>query len=204
MQKQMLFILGETQAARVGEYDARIVHAACQIIEYHAVEHAGLGILVVYIKIYIGDLVIERLFGDLHLGSLLPHREHQGPHLCLSHGQHIILEEKRADCDQYHQYDQRLHDLEQRDARCLQRRKLEFLAEIAERHQRRQQHGKRQRHRHHSQRSVEKQLADHTHRQTLAYNITDKAPQKLHHHNEEADKKSHGEQRQKALKHERI
>ena len=102
---------------------------------------------------------------------------------------------------QYHENCQRLHDAEQRYARSLHGRELEFLAEISEHHKRGQQHGQRQRHGNHGECRIEKQLGDYADLQPLAHKVVDALPEELHHYYEQADEECHGEQRQEALKH---
>ncbi len=81
---------------------------------------------------------------------------------------------------------------------------IEPLAQVAECHQRRKQYGQRQRHGHHRQRGIKKQLAYHMHFQALADQIVDIAPQELHQHYEQAYEKRHQEQRQETAQHESV
>lgn len=176
VEQQPRLVFGEVKLPRIGKYDARIVEPSREVVDYHAVEHAGLAVLTLDIEVHIGYLVIERPLGDFDLGRLLTHREHQRPHLCLGDWQHIVLKEERPDGNKGHQPYQRPHDAEKRYTRCLHRRKLEFLAEITEYHKACQQHRKGQRRRHHGQGGIEKQLGYHAHRQAFADKVVDKAP----------------------------
>ena len=197
----MFLVLREIEATGVGKNNSGIVHASGEIIDYHAVEHAALRIFVVYIEIHVRNLIVERSLRNLHLRRFLTHGEHQRPHLRLRNRQYIVLEKERSGGQQQHENNQRPHDAEKRYSGGLHGGKLEIFAEIAESHKRCQKDGKWQSRRHHSERGIEKQLADHTDCQALADKIVDIPPQELHQHNEKTDKKRHHQQRKKPLKH---
>ena len=82
--------------------------------------------------------------------------------------------------------------------------KLEFLTKITECHKRSQQYGERQRHRHHADSGIEKELGEHSDRKTFANQIVDIFPKELHQHHEKHDEECHREQREKTLHDEEI
>ena len=155
-------------------------------------------------EVVAGNLIVEHPFGNLQLGRFLAHGVKQSPHLGLSHRKHIILEEERTYGHQSDEYNERTHHLHQRNARRLHGRKLEPFAEVAERHKGCKQDGQRERHGHHSEGGVEEQLAYHVHLQPLAHKLVDIAPEELHQHDEQTDKKRHQEQRQETAQHESV
>ena len=116
----------------------RVLSRPREIVDNHAVEHTRLGVLAVDIEVHVRNLVVEGTLRDFNLGRFLTDGEHQGPHLCLRHRQDVVLKEKSADSDKYHENGERLHYTKKGDAGCLHGGKLEILAEIAEGHKRRQ------------------------------------------------------------------
>ncbi len=193
--------LGEVETPGVGKNHPRILLPAAEIVDHHSIKHAGFGIFSLHIELHVWNVAVERAFGNFHLRRLLAHGEQERPHLGLRHRQHIVLEKESRNGHQYHENCQRLHDAEQRYARSLHGRELEFLAEISEHHKRGQQHGQRQRHGNHGECRIEKQLGDYADLQPLAHKVVDALPEELHHDYEQADEECHGEQRQEALKH---
>ena len=174
-------------------------------VVYHgAVQHTGVGVLLLDIQIIARDLVIERAFGNLQLRTFLTGREQQRPHLDLCLWQHVVLEEERADGYYGYQHDKGRHDLYQRNAAGLDGGKLRLLAKIAERHQRRQQDGQRQRHRYHGEGGVEEKFGQHSEAEALAHQIVHVFPQKLHEHDEQHDEERHREHRQECLEYEPV
>ena len=90
---------------------------------------------------------------------------------------------------------ERTEGLHQRDARCLDGRQLRALAKVAEGDERRQQDGQRQGLRHEREPHVPEELRQHLHREPLADEVVDIAPQELHHQHKLADEEgSHKEQ----------
>ena len=79
-----------------------------------------------------------------------------------------------------------------------------MLAEIAESHQRGEQDGKRQRHRDHGERRVEKKFGNDINSETFADKIVNVAPQELHQNYEQTDAERHHEQRHEALQDEDV
>ena len=176
MQIQTCFVFSKIEASRVGKYHTRIVETSRKVVDYHIVEHAGLGIFSLHVKIHIWYLVIERALRDFDLRRFLPHREQKRPHLGLCYREHIVLKEKSTDCNENHHNGKGFHYTEQRDARGLHGRKLEILAQIAEDHEGSQQHSQRECHRHHSESGVEKEFSNYRHFKALAYEVIDRLP----------------------------
>ncbi len=200
----MVLVLRHSQFARVGQYDARVVKSLRQVIDHHLIQRTAVSALLLHIQVVPRYLVIEHPLGNLKLGRLLTHRVQQRPHLRLSHRKHIVLKKECAYGYQHHQCYQRTHSLDERHARRLHRRQLKLLAQIAERHQRREQYSQRQRHRYHRQSRIEKQLRYHIHAQALPHEVIYITPQELHEHDEKAYKKRHDKQRYETPQHEHI
>ena len=59
VEEKARLVLGEIELSRVGKDYAGIVESARQVVDYHAVEHTGLGIFTLYIEVHIRYLVVK-------------------------------------------------------------------------------------------------------------------------------------------------
>ena len=197
----MAHLFGEGELSRVGKHDGRIVATFGYVINHDIVEHAGVVVLALHQQVVAGDFAIEYSLGNFKFGRLLLDREKQSPHLDLSVGEDIVLEEECSDRDGRDKENEGCHHTQQRDAGGFHGCQFKFFAKVAKCHQRSQQYSERQRHRHHRDCSIEEQLADDRYFKPFAYEVVDVFPEELHQHDEEHDEKSHREKRQESLQH---
>ena len=175
-QQQVLLVGRRLQHARVGQDNLLVLVAARHTVDHDAVQMARLHVLLLHVDVAAGDAVVEDALGNLQFGTLLLHREQQLAHLHVGVGAHVVLEVERSERDDDGHDDERAHGLHERDAGGLDGGELAALAEVAERDERRQQQGQRQRLGHEHQTHVPEELRHDLHRDALTDELVDVAP----------------------------
>ena len=168
--------------------DVGILESFGEIVDEQVLHHARLPVLLLDVDVVSVDVAIEHSFGNVQFRRCLFHGHQQCPELHLCFGGDDVLEVEGDAAKHGAEDDERTDDAEQGDACRLHGEKLVFLAEVAERHQGRQQDGERERKRNQSQCRVEEELGQDTNFQSFAYQFIYISPKELHHENEEADK----------------
>ncbi len=190
-EEKVLFVVGKAQFARVGQDDHGVVESLGEIVNHEVVEHTRVAVFFFYQQVVAAYLVVEDTLGYVQFGRLLPYREEQGIHLHLGLGQYVVLEKEGTYGNENDGDDERVHGLPQGDAGRLDGQEFEPLAQVAECHERRQEHRQGQRHGHDGEGGVEKQLGQDAHFDAFAYQFIDIFPQKLHQQHKEADEECH-------------
>ena len=133
---EMLTCLGHGYLGTVGYGDGGIFDVgAVKDIDGDTVEHTRIIVLVINVDVVVVDLLVEDAFGNLEFGRGVLDANEDGIHLRIGQREHTVLKEEGGDGQHNHERRERLHDLEQRDARGLHRQQFEALAQVAERHQ---------------------------------------------------------------------
>ena len=188
--QQQVFLLGSRlKHARVGKDNGLVFIRTGLTVNHHVVESARHHVLVLDIKVGVGNAIVEHTLGNLQFGTLLLHRHQQLTELLVGLGSNDILEIERHTSHYKDNNDDGTHALHQRNAGSLDSRQLGTLAKIAIGYQRRQQNSQRKSLGNKHQSHVPKELGQHIHGKSLADEVIDITPQKLHHQHKLADEK---------------
>ena len=197
--QKVLLLGGRLQHARVGKNDGLVFVRTSHTIYHYTIQFARIEVLLLHIKVGIGDAVVENALRNLKLRTLLLHRHQHQANLLVGVRADGVLEIKRRKTDEHRYDNERTESLHKRYAGSLDSRKLRTFAHIAKGDKRRKQYGKRQSLRNKHQAHVPEELGKNFHRQALAYKLVDITPQELHHQHKLADEEGSYEQKAKLL-----
>ena len=169
----------------IGQHNLCLVESLVGLVDDDIVEHAGLGIFLLYIKVDIGDAVVEDAFGDFHRRLAFAHGDDELPQTALGTGREGILEIERYSGGEDAEYNDGPHDAEEGDAGGLHGEKLKVFAHVAEGDERGQKEGQRQCLRDEGDAHVPEELCQYVECQTFAHKVVNIAPCELHHEDEQ-------------------
>ena len=125
----MEFVGGHRHMSGIGQHNLCLVESLVGLVDDDIVEHAGLGIFLLYIKVDIGDAVVEDAFGDFHRRLAFAHGDDELPQTALGTGREGILEIERYSGGEDAEYNDGPHDAEEGDAGGLHGRR-NFIFEL--------------------------------------------------------------------------
>ena len=186
-EQQVLLLGRRLHHARVGQNDGGVLVALGHAVNHDAVQLARVHVFLLHVDVAVGDSVVEHALGNFQFGALLLHRDEQLGDFHVGLGPHIVLKIERGQADEHGNCDERPKGLHERDAGRLDGCELRTLAQIAESDERAQQDGQRKSLGNEHQGHVPEELRHHFHGQSLADELVDESPQKLHHQHKLAD-----------------
>ena len=143
VQHEVLLLRRRLKHARVGKDDGLVLIAVGHPIHHYIIKVSRLQVFLLYIKVGIGNAVIEDPFGYLQLRTFLLHGDEQLGDVLLCARPDVVLEIERTAGDEDTDDDQAAERLDQRDACRLDGRQLGTLAEVAVGYKGRKEYGQR-------------------------------------------------------------